>query len=159
METTMIFVPLGAAMEQLEANDEVSFIKLAKRHNCHFERGGIVRINLPELQRCVEAEFAQMQDAAAKRKTVKKRDRGADLGLIEARLTMYPVRIAAKQDKIKSAEAGLKAADSPYMRHKLNKELKKLREELIRMTDNHQRDQQRREEILHSETEDSESAD
>lgn len=143
------FVPLQTAMDAMGANDENAFIKVARKHSCYLERGGIVRINLPELQRCIDEEFSKMQGQAAKRKTVK-RDRGSDLGLVEARLTTFPARIEAKKEKIKAADAAMKAADSPYLKRKLERELQTLRAQLAKMEEGYQRDQDRREEILHS---------
>ncbi|MCX6600781.1 MAG: hypothetical protein NT025_04375 [bacterium] len=147
MDNPMAFVPLQTAMETLGASDETAFVKTAKRHACFLKRGGIVRINLPELQRCINEEFSKAQEQATKRKTVK-RDRGADLGLMEARLTLYPGRIDAKKSKIKSAEAAVKAADSPYLRRKLEKELKTLRDQLTKLEEGQQRDLRSRDEIL-----------
>lgn len=149
MDNPMAFVPLQTAMEALGATDETAFVKMARRHACLLKCGGIVRINLPELQRCVNEDFSKAQEQAAKRKTVK-RDRGADLGLIEARLTLYPGRIEAKRSKIRSAEAAVKAADSPYLRRKLDKELTTFRDQLAKLEEGNQRDLRDRDEILNS---------
>jgi hypothetical protein len=136
-------------MDSLGATDENAFIRIAKKHGCYLERGGIARINLPELQRCIEEEFSKMQEQAAKRKTIK-RDRGSDLGLVEARLTTFPARIDAKKEKIKATEAAMKAADSPYLKRKYEREMETLRAQLAKMEEGYQRDSDRREEILHS---------
>jgi hypothetical protein len=149
MDNTMTFVSLQAAMDALGATDENAFIRTARKHSCYLERGGIIRINLPELQRCIEEDFSKMQEQAAKRKTVK-RDRGSDLGLVEARLTTYPARIEAKKEKIEATDAAMKAADSPYLKRKFERELQTLRAQLAKMEESYQRDLKRRDEILHS---------
>lgn len=156
MENPIQFVLLSVAMQKLEATDEKEFIKSAKKHKCYHMKGGIVKINLPELERVIDAEFAQDQARAAKRKT-REHTPGRDLGLIEARLTLYPARIEAKKDKIKSAEAAVKAADSPYLKRKLEKELNTLHEQLAKMEESYQRDLKRRDEILNSDNGESES--
>jgi hypothetical protein len=113
MENPITFVSVSVGMQELEATNEVEFIKTAKKHKCFRMKGGIVRINLPELKRAIDAEFAQAEASAAKRKT-RQQTPGRDLGLIEARLTLYPGRVEDKKDRIKSAEAAANAADSPY---------------------------------------------
>ena len=153
MENAIQFVLLSVAMQKLEATDEDDFIKTAKKHKCYYTRGGIVKIDLPNLELAVDAEFAQAQASAAKRKT-REHTPGRDLGLIEARLTLYPARIEAKKDKIKSAEAAVKAADSPYLKRKLAKELKTLCDQLAKMDEGYQRDLKRRDEILNGSVDD-----
>ena len=152
MDTPIQFVPLSVALQKLEATDEADFIKTAKKHKCYYMRSGIVKIDLPKLQLAVDAEFAQALAGAAKRKT-REQTPGRDLGLIEARLTLYPARIEAKKDKIKSAEAAVKAADSPYLRRKLDKELTTFRDQLAKLEEGNQHDLKHRDAILNSGTE------
>ena len=84
-ESTNQYVSLAAAMLAMEVTDEQDFIRTAKRHGCYRKIGGIVRINLPELQRLVEAEFTRADEQAKKRKAIT-RNAGSDFGLVEARL-------------------------------------------------------------------------
>jgi len=156
MDTTIQFVPLSVAMQTLEATDEAEFVKTAKKHKCYYARGGIVKIDLPKLQLAVDAEFARALASAAKRKT-RERTQGQNLGLIEARLTLYPARSEAKKDRIKSTEAAAKAADYPRVRRNLEKKAKELHEQLAKMEESYQRDLKRRDEILNSDNGESES--
>lgn len=156
METTN-FLPLAAAMQQLQATDEKEFVKSAKKHGCYFMKGGIVRIDVTKLNLALDAEFAQAQVNAANRKT-RDNSPGRDLGLIEARLTLYPGRIKAKNEKIKSVEATLTEAGSAYVKRKLRQELKTLEGQLAKMEASYQRDLKRRDEILNSDDGDSESS-
>lgn len=155
MSDSITFVSLQFAMQQMEATDQPDFIRLAKRHSCYLKKGGVIRINLPELQLRINEDFTKAQEQALKRKLVK-RDRGNDLGLIEARLTLGPARIDAKKAKIKAVEAAVKVADSPYLRRKLEKELKAFRDQLTNLEEGYQRDLKRRDEILNSDDSESE---
>jgi hypothetical protein len=146
-ENTNQYVSIAVAMQELEVSDEKDFIQTAKKHNCYRKIGGVVRINLPELKRLIEEDFAKADERAAKRKGTT-RSAGSDYGLVEARLVKYPDRIAKKQAKITEAEAEVKAAQTPYHRHQAQKKLTKLHNELKALIEGQKRDEQRRDEFL-----------
>lgn len=156
MDDNSRFMPLLSAMQHFQATIESEFVKSAKKHKCYYMKGGIVKIDVQKLEIAINAEFARAQANSANRKT-REPSPGRDLGLIEARLTRYPARIEVKKDKIKSNHAAVRAADSPYLKRKLMKDLKKLENELAKMEESYQRDLKRRDEILNFDEGESES--
>lgn len=152
------FVSLQAAMEQMGVSDQPQFIRTAKRHACYLKKSGIVRINLTELQRRVDEEFAMAQAQLAKGKAIK-RNVGSDFGLVSARISQFEKRNKAKLEKISVLKEALAKATNNHERGKLQRDLTKAEGELKKLKDGYERDIKRRDEILNGpDTSESESA-
>ena len=147
MSETPQYVSLRVAMEQMEATDMKEFVRVAKLHKCYFEKAGIIRIDVVGLQHLIDQDFAEAQEQAAKRKAAP-RNTGSDYGLVEARIRLYPKRIADKKAKIAEAETKVKTAETPHHGHKAQKELTKLQGKLKALIKGQKRDEQRRDDYL-----------
>jgi hypothetical protein len=150
-EVLMNLTTLDAAMTHVGATDPKAFEAKVKELGCRYEFAGIVKVDIDRLEAALNGEFEKIAEAASVPKTKAHRE-GSDLGLIIARLALYPKRFEGKQAKIKTVEDKLAAATTPYEQHKLTRELKKLNDELQRLHDGKARDIALRDAILNGET-------
>ena len=143
------FVTLSFAMAHFEALDQAEFVATVKRHRCYIKKGGIVRVNLSELQTRLDEDFAKAQEKALNRK-VGQGGIGTKIGLINARLSQVKKRLAAKQLKIELAQKAVAEASERYEKHKTAGNVAKLIAERQMILDGQERDLKLLDELMNS---------
>jgi hypothetical protein len=141
------FVTLAVAMTELGVVDQGEFVRTAQRHGCLLKRGGITRVNLPELKRLIDEDFVKAQVQITNRRE-SPNTAGKQIGLLRARLVQYPSRIAKKQAKITVAEKAITAAKDRYTRNNAEVKLADARGELDNLKAGQQRDERLLKELL-----------
>ncbi|RPH93353.1 hypothetical protein EHM69_10525 [candidate division KSB1 bacterium] len=138
------------AVERLGVTNEEVFKRDTKRLGCFYQRSGIIKIDVDKFQSAMDAEFEMAaKDVSAPK--ARKRSAGSDLGIVMARLSQDEKRRKAKLQKIADVKEAMVATKTAYERGKLQRELKKLENELKLQDERHIADEQRRDEILNSE--------
>lgn len=143
------FVTLSFAMAHFEALDQAKFLATVKRHRCYVKKGGIVRVNITELQTRLDEDFAKAQEKALNRK-VGKGGIGTKVGLISARLSQVKKRLAAKQAKIELAQKAVADADDRLSKHRAAGTVSKLLAERQMILDGQARDLKLLDELMNS---------
>ena len=141
------FVTLQVAMTELGVTDQTDFVRTAQRHGCLLKRGGITRINLPELKRLIDQDFVTAQEQIANRREAPN-TAGKQIGLVRARLAQYPKRLTQKAAKLAAVEKSVKDAKDRYSRTKAEVEVAKLKSELDNLKAGQQRDEKLLDELL-----------
>lgn len=142
-------IPLKEAAEGFGIQNISEFRNSMKKLGCLVKVAGLEFVNMTELDQKV-SEGAQRAAEAVAQRSVESSE-AQEIGLIRARQVKYPVWISNKERTIAEKEQAVETASNNFEKSQALKKVRSLKEDLQRMQDNQQRDEDRLEAILNME--------
>ena len=134
-------LPLKEAAEKFQTEDINEFRRGMKRAGCVVTIAGVDMIDMVKLQ-----QRAAQKSQGTGSKTRSKRTPNP-MGLLKARVGMYPRWIDNKNAAIDSFKMKVAEAPNPYEKNQAHKKLTKLQTDLKKMEENYKRDQDKLDKI------------
>ena len=146
--TQFQILPLREAADRFQAENIESFRQGMKKAGCIVTIGGVELVDMGKLQ----AKAARKSQGNGKSNGGGSTKRSADqqVGLLKARVKMYPQWIKGKEEAVASMRIERDAASTPYDRGQAEKKLHKLQAALERMQENQDNDATRLAAILNA---------
>ncbi len=133
-------LPLRKAAEEIGITDLDTLRKAAKKFGALVTVAGLDYVDRARFDEGVKDELQMKVEQGARRANTKASG-GQHLGLLQARITLAPTRIASKEGAVVAARKQVEAAENKYEKTRAKKALAALEGGLARLKDNLAKDQ------------------